>query len=149
MSLKQFAGIRTLSICTCATLISLLAACGTPNGGYYDANGNYIATDTPHNMSNNSHAPLPGGTRSYRSRMEREDGNYPSSKRYTRRGYYDYNGYYIDQNSGLNVPENMYPPQGMCRIWFAERAAAEQPGIESCDNINSRAPARSYIIYGG
>ena len=126
--------IRTLS---CVSLISLLAACGTPNGGYYDHNGNYIATDTPHNMQTNTHAPLPGGVN--------DDEDY----RYTRRGYYDYNGYYIPTDSGLSVPANMFPPRGMCRVWFTDRAAVDQPPIESCVGIRARVPAGAYVIYGG
>lgn len=126
-----------MAIATCLSL----AACGTPDGGYYDANGNYIPTDTPHNMQQDQHSPLPGGPRTYY-------GQAPYYK-YDRAGYYDRNGYYIERNSGFEVPDNMFPPRGMCRVWFVERALVDQPAVESCNGIRSRVPAGAYVIYGG
>jgi len=128
---------RILSLTACVSLVSLLAACGTPNGGYYDANGNYIATDTPHNMQTNNHSPLPGGVNDY------------DDYHYTHRGYYDYNGYYMAKDSGLSVPTDMFPPRGMCRVWFTDRPIEEQPPVESCVGIRSRLPVGAYVIYGG
>ncbi|MDE3037936.1 MAG: hypothetical protein KGJ21_05765, partial [Pseudomonadota bacterium] len=102
MSYIHFPGRRSVTVIACVYLVSLLAACGTPDGGYYDANGNWIATDTPHNMQTNAHSPLPGGTRDYHH--DRAD---YGDNHYDRRGYYDRNGDYITRDDGLNVPENM------------------------------------------
>jgi len=132
--------MRTLSTLVCVSLVSLLSACGTPSDGYYDTNGNWIPNN-PHTGAN--HAPLPGGT--YDADY---DSNVPAYT-YTRRGYYDYNGYYIAKDGGLSVPPEMFPPRGMCRVWFTERDAAHQPPIESCNGIRARVPAGAYVIYGG
>lgn len=134
--------LRTLAALACA---SLLSACNNPNGGYYDANGNFIATDTPYNMSEGKHPPLPGGT---------DDDRYYHHRRtttvyYDRPGYYDYRGYYFDRSNDFGVPESMLPPRGMCRVWFADRPPEGQPGIESCNGIHARVPAGAYVIYGG
>ncbi|MDX2073773.1 MAG: hypothetical protein SFX19_05335 [Alphaproteobacteria bacterium] len=131
---------RNLKLLPFISLLSFLAACGTPDGGYYDANGNWIATDTIHKP----HAPLPGGTRDYNAAKDRYD-----HTKYDRPGYYDRNGYYISRDDGFNVPENMFPQRGMCRVWFTERPASEQPPVESCNGIKSRVPAGAYIIFGG
>jgi hypothetical protein len=138
--------LRILPVMACVSLATLLTACGVPSDGYYDANGNYIATDTPHNMSKRAHAPLPGGTYAptpYDNRAHYDD------DRYDRAGYYDRNGYYIARDGGLNVPESMFPPRGMCRVWFVERAVAAQPPVESCAGIRTRVPAGAYVIFGG
>jgi hypothetical protein len=129
----------TIRLLSSVALLTLISACGTPNGGYYDHNGNYIATDTPRNMQDSTsvHPPLPGGV---------DD---TDDYHYTRRGYYDYNGYYIPKDSGLSVPADMFPPRGMCRVWFTNRPLEQQPSIESCDGIRSRVPAGAYVIYGG
>jgi len=134
--------MRTLTSLACVSLISLLSACASPDAGYYDANGNWIAKNP--NNANHSHSPLPGGTYN----QDRADYDAPAYT-YTRRGYYDYNGYYIAKDGGLNVPTDMFPPRGMCRVWFAERSPDSQPAVESCSDIKSRVPAGAYVIYGG
>lgn len=148
-----YSGVRSLALFTSLSLVTLLAACGTPDGGYYDANGNYMPTDTPHNMKKSSHSPLPGGTRYYHSdRTYNNAGyndNYSEHPYYTHRGYYDYNGYYIARDNSLTVPQDMFPPRGMCRVWFADRALSNQPDIESCNDIRARLPNGAYVIYGG
>lgn len=131
--------LRALTLATCVSAAALLSACGTPNGGYYDANGNYNPTGSPYTIKEDKHSPLPGGVRPY------DDENF----RYRRAGYYDYNGYYLDRSTNMRVPESMLPPRGMCRVWFIERVAADQPGIESCDGIYSRVPVGAYVIFGG
>ncbi|MBI3630739.1 MAG: hypothetical protein HY221_00140 [Candidatus Sungbacteria bacterium] len=68
---------------------------------------------------------------------------------YDRPGYYDYNGYYLSQNNSLNVPRNMFPPHGMCRIWFPDRGREEQASLESCEGIQHRVPVGAYVVYGG
>lgn len=137
---------KTLKLLACASIASALFACGTPDGGYYDANGNYVPTDTPYNMRTNAHSPLPGGNPNAAYDRENNRSEYP---RYTRRGYYDYNGYYMSRDSGLAVPKDMFPPRGMCRVWFVQNTPDEQPEIESCDGIRARVPYGAYVIYGG
>jgi len=127
---------------TCVSLLTLLSACGTPDDGYYDANGNYIPYNR-YNREAHDHAPLPGGTH--------EPGAYTTTVTtysYDRPGYYSGARYYTTMN-GLTAPEDMLPPPGMCRIWFPDRTEDDQPGIESCDGIRRRVPAGAYVIYGG
>ncbi len=142
-----FSNNRAIALLACVSVVSMLAACGTPDGGYYNKQGNYVPTDTPYNIKNNKHSSMPGGNPNAEADRENNRSEYP---RYTRRGYYDYNGYYMDKNSGLSVPRNMFPPRGMCRVWFPERMGYnEQPAVESCDGIKYRVPAGAYVIYGG
>jgi len=144
--------MRILSSLACISLMALLSACGTPSDGYYDANGNWIATNP--NNANHSHAPLPGGT--HDTRYDEYDDNHPAATTvttttytYDRAGYYNRDGSYIGADSSFAVPQNMFPPRGMCRVWFADRTPDNQPSIESCDGIKSRVPAGAYVIYGG
>lgn len=132
---------RGLLWLACLSLTSVLTACGTPDGGYYDRNGNWIATNTPRNMEGGKHPPLPGGTYN--------PAYYDDDYMYDRRGYYDVNGYYVTDIRGTVVPESMFPPRGMCRVWFTNRVPADQPAVESCVGIRSRVPAGAYVIYGG
>lgn len=136
--------MRTLTKLACVSFLSLLSACGTPSDGYYDANGNYVPYNR-YNSEDHAHSPLPGGTRDQYEPARTDYG----VVRYDRAGYYDSNGYYITVDNGPNVPTSMFPPRGMCRVWFPERAAIDQPRIESCDGIRSRVPAGAYVIYGG
>ena len=145
----HFSYARSLALLASVSLVSLLTACGTPDGGYYNEHGTYIPTDTPHNMTERAHAPLPGGNPDYHSDRENAayyEDNYPH---YTRRGYYDYNGYYIESNGDLEIPKGMFPHRGMCRVWFTDRLPSQQPAVESCNSIQSRVPAGAYVIYGG
>lgn len=132
--------------------LSLLAACA-PNGEYYDSNGNYIVKPNSTTEAQRTHSPSPGGQSdsnySERNHNRYADRSEQHSSGYERAGYYDYNGYYIDRNAGMNVPDDMFPPRGMCRVWFTNRTPAKQPGVESCNNIRSRVPAGAYVIYGG
>jgi hypothetical protein len=135
--------MRIASFIPCVAMGALLAAC-TPSE-YYDANGNYIPRQNANLESDIKHAPDPGAIHA--------DYNDPRVTRtvttynYDRPGYYDYNGYYIAQ--GPAVPQDMFPPRGLCRVWFSDRNAQTQPGIESCDGIRQRVPAGAYVIYGG
>ena len=145
MKQTKLSGKRAAAFLGCVCLVALVSACDAPNGGYYDANGNFIATDSPYNVSKNNHAPLPGGP---------GDGYYSDRtdhpvNQYDRAGYYDSYGHYWANYSSLNVPEDMFPPRGMCRVWFSGRPLVDQPPVESCDGIRSRVPAGAYVIYGG
>lgn len=138
----------TLKLLICSSLVSLLAACGTPDNGYYDANGKYNVSASPHNAKKSLAYPTSGKSNDeYYARTDdrTNQGNYS----YERVGYYDQNGNFIDRQSGFNVPEDMFPPKGMCRVWFTQRSVAEQPAIESCNSIKSRVPAGAYVIFGG
>lgn len=134
--------LRTLLACAC--LMPVLAACEAPDGGYYDKNGNWIATGSPYAVSKQSHAPLPGGPR---------DGYYDEDNsyyKYDRRGYYDsYGTYVVAVPVMTSVPDSMFPPRGMCRVWFPDRMLTDQPRVESCNGIHSRVPAGAYVIFGG
>ncbi len=136
--------MRNTKILACLSLMTMLSACGTPDQGYYDRNGNYVPNN-PYNRNAHDHAPLPGGTH-----PEYDDTHYASTHatwHYDRAGYYDQNGYYIEH--GPSVSSDMLPPHGMCRVWFPERAVMDQPPIEDCDGIRGRVPAGAYVIYGG
>jgi len=137
--------MRPLNLLACISAASLLAACATQSG-YYDANGNYIPPANHTTDAQRVHSPAPGGTGNTSGYyVDRTDRVY----NYDRRGYYDYNGYYIADVRGMGVPNSMFPPRGMCRAWFPDRVPADQPNIESCNGINSRVPAGAYVIYGG
>lgn len=139
----HFTTKRTLTAIACLSLVSMLAACGA-NNGYYDAKGNYISSESPYNAKK-GHA---GRNHNEYSAQDDED-HYSDRSHYDRRGYYDRNGDYITTDDGLNVPENMFPARGMCRVWFTDRQPSNQPAVESCNSIKSRVPAGAYVIYGG
>ncbi len=142
--------MRIIPSLACISALSLLAACGGQDG-YYDNNGNYIAPPNATTDAQRVHSPSPGQSSGdyYRERHPHKRHGNGKPYNYERRGYYDDNGYYIDGNDELNVPEDMFPPRGMCRVWFTDRVPSRQPGIESCTNIRSRVPAGAYVIYGG
>jgi hypothetical protein len=142
----HFTTRRTLTAIACLSLVSMLAACGNPNEGYYNSSGKFI--DTSHNGTLQPRPPVMG-IAPQNARNESYPERYSDDVRYTRRGYYDYNGYYMAKDSGLNVPVDMFPRRGMCRVWFTDRDMLEQPSVESCEGIKSRVPAGAYVIYGG
>jgi hypothetical protein len=146
--------MRTLTTLACLSTL-LLTACGNPNEGYYDANGNYIPPANTTTEVQRRHSPSPAAHMDERysdRRMGRyrEPSDYDRYDRYDRRGYYDYNGYYVSNDDRyMDVPAGMFPPRGMCRVWFTDRVPSDQPAIESCDGIHARVPAGAYVIYGG
>jgi len=136
------------NIISLACISLMLSACGTPSDGYYDANGNWI----PYNRYNeeaHAHSPLPGGPHPDYNDNPPVYTTTTTTYTYDRPGYYDYNGYYIARDAGPAIPPGMFPPRGMCRVWFTDRAIADQPPIETCDGIKYRVPAGAYVIYGG
>lgn len=144
--------MRTLTTLALISVTTLVSACATPDNGYYDKNGNWIPNN-PYNREAHDHSPLPGGTddsySAYNHHRDHRVTTTTTTYSYDRPGYYDYNGYYIPMDSGLAVPTNMFPPHGMCRVWFPDNAPADQPGIESCEGIQARVPYNAYVIYGG
>jgi len=142
--------MRKFTSLACLSLVSLLSACGTPNDGYYDKNGNFIPNN-PQRKGAANHAPLPGGT--YDERYTGDPAvsrtTVTTTTRYDRPGYYDEYGYYRTMEGGWKVPADMFPPRGMCRVWFRDRPLADQPPVESCSGINDYVPSGAYVIYGG
>ena len=149
------------------SLATLLAACTAPDNGYYDVNGNYIPPANATTDAQMYKAPNPGASRGDHIHYRGDTGNHvhvtpvayeapPVQKTvttttytYDRPGYYDYNGYYVTEVSGLTAPDDMLPPRGLCRVWFPNRTVENQPRVEPCDNITARGPAGAYVIYGG
>jgi len=128
----------------CLSLISIVAAC-TP-AGYYDSNGEYRSYGKSDSYNHN-HAMA--GTAAPDTTEEVVAPASTTTVIYTRPGYYDYNGYYIAGDNGPHVAEDYFPPRGMCRVWFTNRAPSEQPPVETCRGIQTRVPAGAYVIYGG
>lgn len=140
--------MRSLTSLACLCSLSLLTACGAQDG-YYDTNGNYVAPPNATTDVHRRHSPSPGGSSDDYYGRRHHDRYDNGTYAYERRGYYDYDGYYIDRDDHLNAPESMFPPRGMCRVWFTDRVPSKQPGIESCDGIRTRVPDGAYVIYGG
>lgn len=140
-----------LTLLTCVALTALLTACG-PTDGYYDANGRFVYEDTSARSRITGHHSRPYSAAVNRDRANQEygydhnDREYPA---YDHRGYYDRDGSYVELGRRPGMSENMFPPRGMCRVWFASRPAAQQPPVESCNGIQSRVPDGAYVIYGG
>jgi len=143
---------KLLPMAGCLAMTALLAACSSnPTNGYYDSNGQFVPSN-PVNRSAAIHAP--NSAAMTESGPEYNE-TYENHQRvrvvepYEREGYYDYNGYYLALDSGLNVPEDMFPSRGMCRVWFPHRPYSEEPPIESCQHIQERVPMGAYVIFGG
>ena len=121
--------MRTIVLLTFA----LITACVKP--GYYDNKGNWVQAPAPSSMQRDKlHNP------EYPFRPN--DNSNPS-----RASYNSIPGVGI-QEAQMDVPPSMYPPANMCRIWLSDRSVDQQPEVEPCDGIQSRAPAGAYIIYG-
>jgi len=139
--------MRHPPLLACVCLVALLSACGAPYGGYYDANGNYVSYEH-YNKETRAYEPVPAGYNNPRYDDSRP--TYTTTTYiYDRPGYYDYYGHYIAEDDRFGVPEDMFPPRGMCRVWLPERSPAHQPPVESCDGIRVRVPMGAYVIYGG
>ena len=137
------------------SMLAMLAACGHSADGYYDANGryqyynssadsSYIPDTMPRDRARNDGRRYGNDI----TQHDRDSAAYHHANRhegtysYDRRGYYDFNGNYMDENQdSLSVPAKMFPPRGMCRVWFTDRMNNEQPRAESCNRINERVPA--------
>lgn len=132
--------MRPLPTLACVSMIALLAACGQSSDGYYDANGDY-----QYNAANAS-APF-----AHDVTLRDHAKNANPKNTYDRRGYRDNYGNYVADNEdiGMSVPNSMFPPRGMCRVWFTNRNNVDQPPVESCNRIRTRMPAGAYVIYGG
>jgi len=144
--------MRITTLVTGLSLAVMLSACGAPDYGYYDSNGNFIPPANATSEAARRHAP--DSSKSLPARNYDNTSNVivvPSNVdyRYDRRGYYDYYGNYVTVDTRVSVPNDMFPPRGMCRVWLPNRAPEYQPRIESCDNIQYRIPAGAYVIYGG
>ncbi len=125
--------------------VTLMSAC-VP-AGYYDSSGEYRSYGKSDSYNHNvpMAATPPSTTHVY------YDEPAPTTTIiYDRPGVYDRNGYYLSTDSGPTVPDDFFPPRGMCRVYFQDRPLSEQPPIESCRTIRSHhIPGGAYIMYGG
>ena len=46
------------------------------------------------------------------------------------------------------IPANMRPPAGMCRIWLNDVPAAQQPAPTDCASAVRNRPAKGRVIFG-
>src|ERR1700722_5176133 len=122
--------MNSISKVACLSLVSVMAACAP--AGYYDSNGEYRSY---------------GQSDSFRHEHAMSDTPTPEDS-YSRSGYYDHDGNYVTEDSGLHIPRDYLPPRGMCRVWFADRPLGNQPAVESCNGIKNRVPDGAYMIYG-
>ncbi len=152
----------------CLSLVAGLAACG-PSDGYYDSMGNYHhgSDGHRHNTRYERDASVEPGFSgdSYRSNNFYTDNaarrgdskrvvDYDSRRDlervvYKRAGYYDYDGRYIPAERAPVIETSYFPARGKCRIWYPDRAAEDQPAVESCTRIQYRVPYGAYVVYGG
>ena len=49
----------------------------------------------------------------------------------------------------INVPPGHYPPEGMCRLWFQDRAPGQQPQPTECNKLRGKVPAGAFVLYNG
>ncbi|MGH7636722.1 MAG: hypothetical protein ACREOK_03640 [Gemmatimonadaceae bacterium] len=54
------------------------------------------------------------------------------------------------QEKGRNddIPRNMRPPAGMCRIWLDDVPAAQQPAPTDCASAVRNRPAKGRVVFG-
>lgn len=140
--------IRTTFLCL--SFITAMTACAP--AGYYDSNGEYRSYGKSDSYRHNTAMGSTPPSNAYYDRTYYDNSGRDvttTTVTYSRPGYYDQNGYYISERDGPRVPEDFFPPRGMCRIWIANRSMDDQPAIESCRGISNRVPAGAYVIYGG
>ena len=141
---------RSLLVLTCISAVLLLSACGSPDKGYYNDNNRFVRTDTPHNMTKREHVAREVPDDNYRGNNSNRYVN--DDDVYSHAGYYNRHGYNLEDrgmNGNIDVPAGMVPPRGMCRVWFANRVADEQPNPETCKGIKNRVPSGAFVVYGG
>jgi hypothetical protein len=46
------------------------------------------------------------------------------------------------------IPANMRPPAGMCRVWLDDVPAAQQPAVTDCPTAVRNRPAKGRVIFG-
>ncbi len=49
---------------------------------------------------------------------------------------------------GADVPKNMIPPAGKCRIWMRGVPAAQQPAPTDCTTALRQAPSNGVLVFG-
>lgn len=163
-----------LTLLACVSAVTMLAACDPHyDNGYYDANGNYVASTGVHKgaQRNQNNATWPGKPIGYYN----DSNNYNNDPAYRdttspRRvvrtthvvtadtdtmylyqlpGVYNLDGDYLGTTSAYGVPSSMVPSRGLCMVWFPKRRTYDQPSAQNCEGLMQRAPAGSYIVYGG
>lgn len=139
---------RSILVLTSLSAVLLLGACGVPQDkGYYNENGRFVRTDTPHNMTKREHV-----AREVFDNDDHANRNDYNNNERNRDRYYDRQGYSVEDrgmSGNIVVPASMVPPRGMCRVWFTSRVATDQPSPEPCNNIKSRVPVGAFVVYGG
>lgn len=115
------------------SLMSALMACA--DSSYHDSNGMYrsgtIKNDDfrheQHVMAGSPSRVIPLTQASYRQA-----------------GYYDRHSKFIAaMDGGPHVEKQYHPPRGMCRLWFVDRIAENQPDVDYCAHVHTTVPARS------
>jgi len=53
-----------------------------------------------------------------------------------------------EKERAREIPENMRPPAGMCRIWLDDVPAAQQPAPTDCASAVRNRPAKGRVIFG-
>lgn len=53
-----------------------------------------------------------------------------------------------EQGRKVDIPANMRPPAGMCRIWLDDVPAAQQPAPTDCASAVRNRPAKGRVIFG-
>lgn len=163
--------MRRLPLLALLSATALLGACDPHyDNGYYDANGNYVAStnvatggqrnhnndpwpgkpvgyyDDSNNYNNDpSYVPPHHVVRTTRVVTTDTDGTYL----YELPGVYNLQGDYLGTSASYGVPSSMVPSRGMCMVYFPHRMTYDQPQPQSCDGLMDRAPNGSLIVFGG
>jgi hypothetical protein len=53
-----------------------------------------------------------------------------------------------DQGKDKEIPANMRPPAGMCRVWLDDVPAAQQPAPTDCPTAVRNRPEKGRVIFG-
>jgi hypothetical protein len=131
--------MRIPSLLAAIACVATLTACYS-NGGYYDANSNWVAPATQQGRSSAS-----GTTAEYHF-----ENSYPHRVvQYDRPGIYDTHGNWVAVADTIRIPRDMFPARGMCRVWHPRRDPAQQPAPVKCREARQQVPSGALVIYGG
>ena len=53
-----------------------------------------------------------------------------------------------NKENDKDIPANMRPPAGMCRVWLDDVPAAQQPAPTDCPTAVRNRPAKGRVIFG-
>lgn len=54
----------------------------------------------------------------------------------------------VNKENDRDIPANMRPPEGMCRVWLDDVPAAQQPAPTDCPTAVRNRPAKGRVIFG-